>query len=153
MKIGDICKIFKKEHNIEEKENVLEKDYVRNKGFESFKSDTIVEFNKKVDSLMSDHKIWLEQYQRNTENITKNYERRINEFESKVNIIRESLEKNIDNRKEVIDSLNKVIDFDKVIKYQTSGLIDIPNELGDLRALDNGNWEVIILAKKIDKSK
>ncbi len=154
--ISDISNtFFKKEHKTEENKdkNVFEKDYVKNIGFESFKSDTIDEFNKKVNALMSEHKIWLEQYQRNMKNTIENYERRTNDFEAKINIVRETLEKNIDNKKEVIESLSKIINFDKVIKYQTSGLIDIPNELGDLRALDDGNWEVIILAKKIDKNK
>ena len=84
-------------------------------------------------------------------NITESYDRRIKEFDTKVNIVRETLEKNIDIRKDLIESLGKVLDFDKVVKYQTSGIIDFPNDLGDLRALGDGNWEIIILVKRIEE--
>jgi len=123
----------------------------RKKDFENLKSDTLKEFDKKVDSLISEHKTWLEQYQRNMKNITESYDRRIKEFDTKVNIVRETLEKNIDIRKDLIESLGKVLDFDKVVKYQTSGIIDFPNDLGDLRALGDGNWEIIILVKRIEE--
>ena len=117
--------------------------------FEKLKSGTLKEFDKKVDALMSEHKVWLEQYLRNMKSATENYDRRVNEFDTKVNIIRETLEKNIDARTDIIESLGNILDFDKVVKYQTSGIIDIPNDLGDLRGLGEGNWEIIILAKRI----
>ena len=101
-----------------------------------------------MDSLFQEHKVWAEQYQRTLKNMSDGYDKRSKEFENKANIIRENLEKNIDARKDVIDSLGKVLEFDKVIKYQTSGLIRI-DDLGDLRELGEGNWEVIVLAKKI----
>lgn len=124
-------------------------DVARKKDFENLKLNVLKEFDKRIDSLVSEHKIWSEQYQRNMKNMADSYDRRIGEFDTKVNIARESLEKGIDDRKDLIGSLNNVLDFDKVVKYKTSGIIDLPNDLGDLRNLGDGNWEIIILVKRV----
>lgn len=121
----------------------------KEKDYEKLKLSTLKEFDIKVDQMMSEHKIWLEQYQRNIKTITENYDRRIEEFENKINLVRETLEKNIDARKDIIENLNEILDFDKVFKYQTTGIITLPDDV-DLRRLDGGNWEIIILAKKIN---
>ncbi len=120
----------------------------KKKDYEKLKSSTLKEFDAKVDKTLSEHKVWLEQYQRNIKTAVENYDRRIEEFDTRINLVRETLEKNIDARKDIIENLGMILDFDRVFKYQTSGVITLPEDV-DLRRLDEGNWEIIILAKKI----
>lgn len=135
------------ENTVENK--ITEEENITDKVFERFKSDMLAQFDKKIEDVLSDHKSWLEQYQRNMKYATET----VTGFETKINAVRETLEKSIDDKKYIAEriGLNKVLEFDRIFKYQTSNIINLPNDLlTEFRDLGEvGNWEIIILAKKL----
>ena len=130
------------------KQESTKQDHIKN-NFTDLKMNTLEEFNIKTNKLISEYNVWMEQYKRNLNQQIKNYEKKSTEFETKIHDIKTTLINDIDNREEVLKGLKNVLDYDKIFRYQTNGLIDINDDLGHFRELGEGNYDILILVKKI----
>ena len=130
------------------KSESTKQDHIKN-NFTDLKMNTLEEFNIKTNKLISEYNVWMEQYKRNLNQQIKNYEKKSTEFETKIHDIKTTLINDIDNREEVLKGLKNVLDYDKIFRYQTNGLIDINDNLGHFRELGEGNYDILILVKKI----